>query len=425
MSALIKRMQTRSGSRAVGSCYAEDGLLNERCDKRIRHLLIAIDLVFLLLFLSGCYESCSFLFKIGSLVIAFGCFLNVSWNSRILGWIWVYLFIIALFLFAQYVNTSFSYNQSFIQFFFASYYYLFSLLIPVFYYLLNEAGLKRVLANLEFLVMAISGYMLFAALIYMVFGINFTEINRLRNDLLRINAPYIVQLGCVIAAYLLMCEKEQRKLHALTCLLSFSAILLVYQSRLVAILISFIILFIFALRSRDDAGASFIGVMLALIVFLLLCTIGPLGGVLNSFSVSSDYGASTITRIFEIEYYLSLFHKYPLNGVGLVPFGSTPYGLLTGPFNNFYIDDVGIIGALAQIGLWVVSFYVLPMIVMGFRLFTNKCQAPKLLLSAIVFYLLGTSFTTLIVFPYFDPAWSLCLALFAFDQSMKVESKKI
>lgn len=389
--------------------------MNEKRDKRINHLLIAVDLVFLLLFLSGCYESQSLLFKFGSLALSLGCFLNVSWNFSIPRWVWGYLSLMALFLFVQYVYTSFNYHQSVLQFFFASYYFLFCVLIPVFYFLLFEAGLNRVFKNLEILILVISGCMLFMAFTYDVFGFNLTEIARLRSGLLRINAPFIVQLGCAIAAYLFICDKEHRKFHALTSLLSFSAVLFVYQSRLIVLLLSFIIFFIFALKNRGNVGASYIGVMLAFIVVLLLCSIGPLRGILNSFSVKGDYGGSTLTRIYEIDYYLDLFHKFPLCGVGLVPFGSTSYSLLSGPFNNFYIDDVGIFGALAQIGLWIVLIYILPMIVLAARVFFKNNQTPKLVSVVILFYLLGTTFTTLLVFPRFDPTWSLCLALLAFE----------
>lgn len=415
MTALKKRLQAQPRSRIMSTCFTQERGLREQCNKKISRLLIAVDFVFLLLFFSGCYESYSLLLKLGSLVLSFGCFLSVSWNSRTPGWIWGYLSLIALFLFTQYVYTSFKYHQSISQFFFASYYFVFSLLIPVFFYLLNEAGLNKVLTNLELLISVISGYMLLMAFIYITFGVNLTEITRFRGGLLRINAPFIVQLGCVVAAYLFACGKGQKKLHALTWLLSFFAILLVYQSRLIILLLSFIFLYIFALRNRGNAGASYIAVLFALIVFLLLCSIGPLEGILSSFSVTGDHAGSTLTRIYEIEYYLDLFQELPLNGVGLIPFGSAQYSLLSGPFNNFYIDDVGIIGALAEIGLWIFLIYIVPMIVLMFRSFSRKSHIPKLLATAILFYLLGTTFTTLIAFPYFDPTWAFCFALLAFE----------
>lgn len=405
--------QIRYGSIPPGN-FQERGM-NEKRDKRINHLLIAVDLVFLLLFLSGCYESHSFLLKIGSLALSLGCFLSVSWNFSIPRWVWAYLSLMAIFLFVQYVYTSFNYHQSALQFFLASYSFHFCVLIPVFYFLFFEAGLNRIFKNLEILISVISVCMLFMAFTYAVFGFQLTEITRTRSGLLRINAPFIVQLGCAIAAYLFICDKEHRKLHALTCLLSFSAILFVYQSRLIVLLLSFIIFSIFALKNRGNAGSNYIGAMLAFIVLLLLCSIGPLRGILNSFSVTGDYGGSTLTRIYEIDYYMDLFQKFPLCGVGLVPFGGTSYSLLSGPFNNFYIDDVGIFGALAQIGFWIVLIYILPMIALAVRLFFKNNQTPKLLSMVILIYLLGTTFTTLLVFPRFDPTWSFCLALLAFE----------
>ncbi len=391
---------------------------------KVKRLFIAVGLALGLLFLSECYHSLSVVLKLASLLLTLGCFLSVAWRHRIAGLTWLYLFLVASFLFVQFVYTGLNYHQSITQFFTASYYYFYCLLVPVFAFIFEIIGLKEALIKLEKVVFLIATFMLIAGFLYLVLGFNITEIDRFRNGLLRINAPFVLQIGCVIAAYLFACDKKNKILHALTCALAFFAILFVYQSRLVLLLMVSIFLFIFALRRKENVGVTLTGIFLSLFILLLLFAVGPFGEILGSFAVTSESGGNTLTRIYETDHYLELFKRYPLNGIGLVPYGSKAYTALSGPFGSYYVDDVGIIGALAEIGLWIIPIYIVPMFVFMVWAFSEERNELRIMLLAIFLYLVGTTFTTLIVFPYFDPTWSLCIALFGYKEDQRAAPQR-
>ena len=393
------------------------------CDRKTKRLTAAVGLIFILLFLSTCYDTFNVALKLGSIALTIGCFLSVAWDTRIAGWAWGYILLISLFLFVQFSYTSIAYQQGIAQFLAASYYFFYCLLIPVFMHLLSVFGIQGLLRKIEMLTLVISVFMLLMGFMYTVFGLNLTEIARFRSGLLRIDAPVVVQIGCVIAAYQLICRNGNKGTHAAICFCSFLAILYVCQSRLAILLLVFAFLLMLAFRRSDHIGLVYISFFAAAIALVALCTIGPLRGILESFSLSSSMGGNTLTRINETNYYLDLISRNPVNGVGLVPFGSAAYSALSGPYGQFYIDDVGIIGALAGIGLWVVAIYVVPMICLIRASFT-KGRAPfRILLLAILFYLVGTTFTTLIVYPRFDPTWAFCLALFAQNYDPSTEDR--
>lgn len=255
--------------------------------------------------------------------------------------------------------------------------------------------------------------MVASSLLRFLFGIDVTGITRMRSGFIRINAPFLVQLMSMISLYLCFVDRGRvtHKIGFVTCTL---AVVFVYQSRLVDLLLVFCLALVILNRYRRNS-ASFYLVGMGLVIFLVFLLFGPLNSLVTSFSVNSEYGGNTVTRVYETDYYTTLFRDNILNGVGLIAYDSPYHSIISGSLGSYYIDDVGIIGALAAIGLWVIILFLIPILILGKNIILNPSY--QMLGWPLLLFIIGTSFTTFIVFPYFDPAWPLFLAVFGFNRS--------
>lgn len=390
--------------------YTESPRFVDKCS------IVCICLIFILMFLSNVYQSIDTPLKMVSLILAVYCFVSTCPHSRIAFTHLAYIACIVLFLLVEFVQCEMRYGQNIAEFFSASYYFTFSLLIPVFATLASRYGTIGLLRILERVILAISVFMILCSVLRFLLGVDITGITRMRSGLIRINAPFLVQFGPCISMYLVFAdEKLFRARHICTLLTSIFSLVFVYQSRLVILLTVLCLAVLLLVRYRNNTGKLYIaGICVAVILILLFN--GPLAALINSFSSTDTvYGASTTTRINETSYYLALFKDNILNGVGLIPYGSPSYSIISGPLAQFFVDDVGIVGALAVIGLWIIPLFCIPIVFLGYNIIRN--ESFQLLGWPILIFIVGTCFTTLIVFPYFDPAWSLVMALFSKPQN--------
>jgi hypothetical protein len=337
------------------------------------------------------------------------CFLDAAVHERVQLSHFAYLALVFAFLLVEFIQGELRYGQDPFGFFSAAYYFVFALLLPVFSLLVKQFGKRGLLIEVEKVVLVTSAFMLLCSALRAFLEVDITGITRMRSGLIRINAPFIVQLGPLISLYLCFVEKK-KDWHAAGLALSVLALVFVYQSRLVILLVV-LCLAVLVLSHYRSSSASFYLASVGMVIVVAALFAGPLNSIVNSFSTHGEYAGSTITRINETAYYLGLFKSNVVNGAGLIEYGSAHYSVISGSLGAYYIDDVGIIGALAAIGLWVIPLYVIPILALIKSVAINRSL--QMLGWPILLYLIGTSFTTLIVFPYFDPAWPLVLVLLA------------
>lgn len=392
-----------------------------RDEKIAKWTLRCVEMIFILMFLSNVYQAYDTPLKLVSLVLAGICFIWVSMYNRISGMQFAYLMVVLIFLLVEFIQGYIRYDQGLFGFFSAAYYYVFVLLLPVFSFLINHFGRVGLLVRLEKVAVLIATFMLACSLIRFFVGIDITGIERMRSGMIRINAPFLVQLAPLICLYL--CFKDKNKaIHTVSLIINISAIIIVYQSRLVDLLLVLCLSVLVLNRYKNNAASFYLAVMTTIVVFVMLM-FGPMGNIINSFSVHGEYSGSTVTRIYETDYYLDLFRDNVVNGAGLIEFGSPHYSVISGSAGAYYIDDVGIIGALAAIGLWVVPLFLVPLILLARNVL--RVDEYDLLGWPVLMFVLGTSFTTLIVFPYFDPCWPLLLTFFARRATEQSENFKV
>lgn len=374
-------------------------------------ILQGVCLVFGLLFVGQCYDSLDRICKLISVAISFACFFTVAVHdygfrkTEVL-----YMTLIFTFLLFEYVYVGYKYQQPLTTSFSGTYYYCYAVLLPVFNYLLERISRERVLDALESAALVISIFMLIVASLMNFGGINITQVTRQRSDTIRIVALVLVQMCPIISLYLYINNISNKLKHIIALVVCLTALVYVSQSRLNILVIIVCLALTLILHYRKNAALTFIALCIVLMVGGSLILFGPLGQLLGSFSLNSEYGGNTLTRIWETDYYLELFRTNPFNGTGLITYGTPAYSIIAGPYGNYYIDDVGIIGALAMTGLWVVPIFIIPLIVLIVCVARQDCW--KGLGWPIILYVACTMFTWLPTFPYFDPFWLFILAFF-------------
>ncbi|MDU5723274.1 MAG: hypothetical protein E6Z86_14195 [Clostridium butyricum] len=205
-----------------------------------------------------------------------------------------------------------------------------------------------------------SGFILSMLFIFQSIGkLNIFDVKLMpmRNSFIRFFDGYILimfsYLICLVDA---MNEKISLKKSALYLLLAFCefiSIVLVAQTRnfiISTIVITFIII-IFQKKYKKILIVSILIVsMLSVILFNVEINIG-LENMFNSLLFDIKNRAGTIGfRISEIEFYLKTLLKNIIFGLGYYNDGFYNYNYITGLNNNYYLNDVGLVGYLFQVG---------------------------------------------------------------------------
>lgn len=356
------------------------------------------------------YPAIDVIFQLGSILGVLASFLCVlAWNIRVNSRIATYFGFVAMMLFSEGIYTMTLRGESLYYFLSAAYSYIYLLTIVSFVYLFRKYGLERVMKSLQILGLALSLFMLFAAALFNFVGVSIVESLRLRDGTARFSETGLVDVIAVYAACKVFGEKG-RAFDLLTLLVTLTSIFLVSQTRVMvlSILLAIGCVLVVQLRGADRKLLGCIGIMT---IILTAALNGSINAFVGSFSTSGVEAASTYARIEETSYYLGLFRQNPVLGIGMVAYESPLRYLIGGPYGTYYLDDVGIVGALGTIGLWIVPLYIFPVV----HFFVDAAHAPcehKALLVGLIVLLLGTTMTLLYVYPFCDPVWPLIYAIF-------------
>jgi hypothetical protein len=148
------------------------------------------------------------------------------------------------------------------------------------------------------------------------------------------------------------------------------------------------------LLSNDSDLKRIIAVMVLAVAVVLAFSLGLDEMILSSFSIEGDNAGSTIARLYAIGYFWDCFMQNPLFGFSLIN-DST---IANGPLGIAWISDVGIIGQLARLGLFIIPIFM-PIIIHIFRMSFNKeiGKETRILIIITFLYLLFTTGTLMIL----------------------------
>ena len=118
-----------------------------------------------------------------------------------------------------------------------------------------------------------------------------------------------------------------------------------------------------AFFSRQNKNILFRNVFIVLMLVIFCVSTGVLDGFIDSiFSTAGDYNYSRINRLAAVGYYWEKFMSNPLFGIGFLSDANNIYlSILKGNSGTYYLTDVGIIGVVAQMGMFglVSYFYII------------------------------------------------------------------
>lgn len=332
-----------------------------------------------------------------------------------------FVVIFILFILIQYCYTFFSYGQDFSVFSPTKIYYL-SVMI---YFGYNRAFIRR--NNFEFFINAMAVFSIVMCLLllcqrvyYIATGELFlyndavragTFVYEIRNFGLRFNAGsgMITFITCFFTAYLT--KKNDEKgifpvIYKIAAILGYIVCLVIFQSR-VSIVVLFIVLF-FNIWNMEFKNIRIKALFITFVVVLALCFLATNSSVVQKIIGISSSEGSFWARTGALQYFIKKFLDNPVFGIGLVA-SATPAldELVHGTEGFFYYSDMGMIGNLAELGIFVLIWFVafLVKLVMQGREYNDY---RKMILYNMALTMGLLTFTTLSVF---TGEWILMLPL--------------
>lgn len=170
----------------------------------------------------------------------------------------------------------------------------------------------------------------------------------------------------------------------------------VTQSRYAAVvlLVSIFTTYYFT-RRKLTSKMSLAFFALGCVAFLIIGGILP--EFISSFSVNSQYGEGTLSRLMGMQHFWNLFRTIGKNiGLGFIVNGYGTEDLFVWEARswlNFYIGDLGIVGCFFRYGIFVIPVYgwlFVKMIKLAYRSIKMKSVYSALLVSMAVYFILSS-----------------------------------
>lgn len=170
-------------------------------------------------------------------------------------------------------------------------------------------------------------------------------------------------------------DRRYRFLYLLNTILGTVDAIFVQMSRsylvIIAICSTFVLLHYLKRKRR-----FMIAIIILIVATLVIAKNGVIDFLVHTFlDTTNQYYVSTSARLVAIPYYLYMFIKNPILGFGFLR-SDTPYyyTIMHGSTGQYFVDDVGIIGFMAQGGILALIIYgaFLYRIISDYRTIKNK-----------------------------------------------------
>ncbi len=248
---------------------------------------------------------------------------------------------------------------------------------------------------------------------------------------IRMSLSCIGNLAIIINCHqLLFVKKKNRgKFSKLICVLGLYALIVIQQTRALTFAILLCIFIMILLDSRKQINKFLRKWLLLIAAVTLVMSTGAFDSFLESFSKTGELAHSTIVREEAIDYYISIFKSNPLFGfgfVGVADFNS----LIRGPYGSYFLNDVGIFGQLAKLGIFIVPIYVWPVIrfiKIAYQTKQSGYYESFVLLTVLCVYILVTSVSVIMIDSARSIGMPIYIALFEYQNYLnkKTVTRKI
>lgn len=169
----------------------------------------------------------------------------------------------------------------------------------------------------------------------------------------------LINIGIVIAFGSLINKNFKfRVLPYLTFIIGLLEAIFVQKTRMVLLCIILTCVLVYLVKNIKRIGRLYLFILFLLIII----------GIVQNTSLFSEYKSSFSTddnsytiRQAEIAFYLKQFSENMLFGMSFIPYNASSFTdmILRGPYDNYYRDDVGIIGFMNTFGLIGLVWFIL------------------------------------------------------------------
>lgn len=227
----------------------------------------------------------------------------------------------------------------------------------------SRDGYKKILRCVNYYVFALYILLILQKVAFETAGIVFLPFYSRLITSTNVYREFGVRLGMrgienfmVIYNIFLILNKDKLKVQKLNYInfgLGLYCVIVIQQTR--AYIISFIITVSIILLQNALQKKRFIKslILLCLGAAILIST-NLLSDIIGSlFSTTESYGADQMVRVDAINYFIQYFLKNPIGGFGFAD-GNTYASIVHGPLLRYWVNDIGLIGLLAQGGLLII-----------------------------------------------------------------------
>jgi membrane protein len=323
---------------------------------------------------------------------------------------------ISLIVVASYSHNHYMMN-SYIRIFFYTSCNLFVLLaFPLLKLAKKEGGYEAIFRVINVIFCVFYCLLILQSLAYK-WGIVFlkVDVDFLRNNNLRMSVKGLGNIMVIYNFCRFFCTKEGRydKFAIVQFLLGMYCILFVQQTRAMILAILICILAAIIISSKSPLK-TYVIIMSIITVFGILYFTGVISSFIDSFGKNSEDYNSTISRLNAYEYFWKAFLKNPLCGHGIIT-NNLYDKLILGPDELYFYADVGIVGVLAQYGIFTLFIYVLPVLRWGWVILSKigKFRSNPFPVALFV-YILVTTPTLICIAPTFSIVWAICFVVFEY-----------
>lgn len=299
-----------------------------------------------------------------------------------------------------------------------NHYLMVFLAFPLLKYIRRERGYEGLLQLLNKVTFVLYILFISQSIVYNNSGVLFLNVaENFRDGMLRMSLKSMGNLMIIYNFYIVWCRKQSKhRVFSLVQLcLGCYCLLFVQQTRAfyfaIAISVSAIMLF----QSKNPLK-TLRNICIIAVSLLALQLSGILGSYFDSFGETSESYGNTLVRMEAITYFWNAFVKNPIIGHGIIA-SDALQSIRTGPFLNYFYADVGLIGEVAQIGLFSFVLYVWPVVHWTkFTVKNRKRISPFMI--GVICYIFATTPTLICTSVGLCFMWPICIAMFAYEEEV-------
>lgn len=285
----------------------------------------------------------------------------------------------------------------------------------------RDNGYEQFLEGLNLVAFISYVLTIFQALIFEATGVFFLQIGHsTRNGSVRIALSGLANYMVVYNICRVFSNKGKKKIfNIIQVVLGLIVVFLIEQTRAFEISILLAVGVVILFYNSENQKKKII-IMLSIIAVFIAIEMGVVDKFLESFSSGGETDTAQI-RVEGYLYFLQEFLRNPLWGHGFSV--SSQYRLVrTGPLGHYYYADTGVVGAMAQMGIFIIPIYIMPIVYWGIKMLKNRKDKNRdIFILASYIFILSLSPTLYVLNAERCIIWGIFFALYAFSERSEDE----